>query len=212
MPFPFSASVHRGWEIFTALLRPIPAAQAGRGGPRLCPSCSITHHLPSSPFCSAAGRACHLRSMGTSLLPPFWGCQGLGWKMLVLPFWAAHERKQMSPTSESRDGQRTAPGAAEHADGFPVPQEKATSGREAKTKLAGAKGGTRCGSRSPGRSENKQSRPYAWAESRCWNLKGNKKTQLVPYFFFFAGLGAPGGGENLAYTQPKQCCVLSRAE
>lgn len=44
MPFPFSASVHRGREIFTAFLRPIPAAQAGRGRPSALPQ--LLHHPP----------------------------------------------------------------------------------------------------------------------------------------------------------------------
>lgn len=46
--------------------------------------------------------------------------------MPVLPaaFQPARERKQMSPTSESKDSQQMALGAETRADGFPVSQKK----------------------------------------------------------------------------------------
>lgn len=68
---------------------------------------------------------------------------------------------------------------------------------------------------SPSRSENKHSQPDAQTQSRCWDWKGNKKTQLVSYFFFpffFHRSRSSQGGESVASTKPRQYCVLSRAE
>lgn len=131
MPFPFAANVHQQYKILQPFNVASQLSGLVVGGPQLCLSCFAIHHLPSvlSPpwphVCvtyTAWGQLCSCLSGR---------CQGLGWKVSVLPaaFWPDCEKKQMSPTSESKDSQKMALRAAGHADGFPMSQEKRLLGR-----------------------------------------------------------------------------------
>lgn len=108
MPFPFSASIHR--QDFTAFWDPSQLSRLAVGGPGLC---SITHHLPSVLHRHPHVLPTQHRDSSSSLE-----------SILPAAFWPAHRRKQMSPTSESKERLQIVLEAWGHADSFPISQEK----------------------------------------------------------------------------------------
>lgn len=164
---------------FTAFQCPIWAEQAGCGW---LPALSELLHCPpppTSPSSTTAMHACYLHSMGTSLLLPFWVVQETPWLedassaccFLTSP-WKKADVTHLWELRQLANGPRSSRTCwwLSHVS------RKVTSGREAKRKQAGAKGGMACGRRSPGRSENnhiqmpKQSHDDdTWKETRKLN-------------------------------------------
>lgn len=187
MPFPFAANVHQQYKILQPFNVASQLSGLVVGGPQLCLSCFAIHHLPSV------------------LSPPWphvcvtytaWGhlCSCLSWLegassacCFLARLWKKADVTHLWEQRQPENG----PQSSRTCWWLSCVSRKATSGREEKRKEV--RGGMACGSRSPGRSENKQSHPDAQAESRCWNLKGNKKIQLVSYFFLFCRSGISQG-------------------
>lgn len=177
MPFPFSASIHHPCKIF----QPFKAHLSWAGwwwmalGSAPPPT---TSHQP----CSTSTHVCYPLSTGTA--------PALLEALLPAAFWPAHKRMQMSPTSGAKTDCKLPCKYGHMLIAFPF-LKKSDFRVGVRRKHVWVREGRACRSWSLGRSV--KSGPDAQAQSRCWNSKGSKKSELVQCCFFFCRSGHSQG-------------------